>query len=149
MIAISGAMSTTAGDTAEIHAGLMPLRLIVSKVQHCAALRMSTLPLVHPISKVVTNARRRRIKQHTTRIHNLIWTFDLDPGRMKKVEAVRYDVEWKAGMERRIAGRNQGFLQWIGSGRGDRRGGGVTKGGQTKMEDQKDEGGECGAARGV
>ena len=31
-----------------------------------------------------------------------IWTFDLDPGRMEKVEAVRHDVGWKAKLRRRI-----------------------------------------------
>ena len=41
-IMISGAMSTTAGDATEIHAGLLPLRPHVSEVQHQAALRMST-----------------------------------------------------------------------------------------------------------
>ena len=101
-IAISGAMSTTAGDAAEIHAGLLPMRLYVSATQHQAALHMSTLPKAHPMSKAITNARARRTKRHTTRINDLIWTFDLDPGRLEKVEAVRHDVGWKTKLERRI-----------------------------------------------
>ena len=49
------------------------------------------------------NARVCWIKRHTTRINDLIWMFNLDSSRIEKVEAVRYDVGWKAGMERTIA----------------------------------------------
>ena len=110
-ILISSAMSTTARDPAEIHAGLLPLHLYVSDTQHRAALCMSTLPKAHPLSKAVTNTRVRRIKRHPTRINGLIWTFDLDPNRMEKVEAVRYDVGWRAGMERRIANTKEKAIQ--------------------------------------
>ena len=110
-ILISGAMSTTAGDAAEIHAGLLPLHLYVSDAQHRVALCMSMLLKVHPLSKAITNARVRRIKRHPTRINDLIWTFDLDPNRMEKVEAVRYDVGWRAGMERRIANTKEKAIQ--------------------------------------
>ena len=104
-------MSTTAGDTAEIHAGLLPLHLYISDTQHRAALRMSTLPKAHPLSKAITNARVRRIKRHPTRINDLIWTFDLNPNRMEKVEVVRYDMGWRAGMERRIANTKEKAIQ--------------------------------------
>ena len=98
-ISITGAMNTTAGDVAEAHAGLIPISLYVSMAQHRAALRLATLPPTHPLSKVVKNARARRIKKHPTRIHDLIWTFDLDPSRIEKIEATRYDIGSKAAME--------------------------------------------------
>ena len=104
-------MSTTDGDVAEIHVGLLPLKLYVSDAQHRAALRMSTLSKAHPLNKAVTNARVRRIKRHPTRINELIWTFNLNPSRMEKVEAVRYDVGWKAGMERRIVNTKEKAME--------------------------------------
>jgi ribonuclease HI len=110
-IKISGAMSTTAGDAAEIHAGLLPLQLYVSEAQHQAALRMSSLPKAHPLSKAVMNARVRRVKRHTTRINDLIWTFNLDPSRIEKVEAVRYDVGWKVGMGRVMANTKEEAIE--------------------------------------
>ena len=111
VIAISRAMSTTAGDAAEIHAGLLPFRSYVSDAQHRAALRMCTLPSTHPLSKAVKNARGRRIKTHTTRINDLIWSFELDPERIEKVEAVGWETGWKPAMEREIASTKERAIE--------------------------------------
>ena len=69
------------------------------------------------------NARVCRVKRHTTRINYLIWMFNLDSSRIEKVEAVRYDVGWKAGIERTIASMMEEGMEKETADRGRRRGG--------------------------
>jgi ribonuclease HI len=72
---------------------------------------MSSLLKAHPLSKAIMNARVHRVKRHTTRINDLIWTFNLDPSRIEKVEAVRYDVGWKAEMGRVMANTKEAAIE--------------------------------------
>lgn len=58
-IAIIGAMSTTAGDIAEVHAGLMPIQALINWTCQRAALRLATLPKEHPLHAPYKRASKR------------------------------------------------------------------------------------------
>lgn len=61
-IMITGAMRTTATDILDIMANLLPFHLLVDKLRHHAALRLTTLPSTHPLYKPVANAATRLVK---------------------------------------------------------------------------------------
>ena len=51
--AITGALRTTATDVMEAHANIPPVKLLMHKVCHRAAIRLATLPESHPLHKPV------------------------------------------------------------------------------------------------
>src|ERR1700720_3860668 len=56
---ITGALATTAGDVLDIHAFLIPVDLMFRKVLFRAVSRVCTLPVTHPLYKVVRRAASR------------------------------------------------------------------------------------------
>jgi hypothetical protein len=61
-ILITGAMRTMAGDILDVHADLLPMNIMVDKFWWRAALRMATLPSLHPLFPYIRRAARGRIK---------------------------------------------------------------------------------------
>ena len=61
-LAITGAMRTTATDVLDAHANLLPMRLLIEKVQYRAALRMATLLSSHPLYQHIRTAVKRQVK---------------------------------------------------------------------------------------
>jgi ribonuclease HI len=94
-IAITGAMVTTATDVLDVHAGILPFHLLIDRIRHRAALRLSTLPLSHPLSKAVMNAQMRRVKRHPTPLHDLVWDYDVKPKKIETIKNVRYSTKWR------------------------------------------------------
>jgi ribonuclease HI len=76
---ITGALSTTACDVADMHAELLPFHFLVDKFIHRATTRLAALPSTHPLSKAVASAKRRRTKRHTTPLMDLFYTFNVNP----------------------------------------------------------------------
>lgn len=93
-IIITGAMRTTATDTLEYHANLLPMRLQITLIQHRAALRLCTIPDTHPLYPKVRKASRFRIKRHRGPIEELIQMFKLKPEQIETINAVRQDPKW-------------------------------------------------------
>jgi hypothetical protein len=60
-IMITGAMRTTAADTAEAHANLLPMRVLIDRYRARAALRLATLPPMHPLHRHVKRAARHKV----------------------------------------------------------------------------------------
>ena len=52
-IVIIGGLCTSPNDILDMHADLLPFHLLVDKVQYQAALRLATLPSMHPLHKPV------------------------------------------------------------------------------------------------
>jgi ribonuclease HI/exonuclease III len=93
-IMITGALRTTATDIIEMHANLLPFPLLVDKIRQRAATRLGTLPDSHPLSKAIINARKRRIKRHHTTLHDLVWSYNIEPDKMEKIGHVGRDAGW-------------------------------------------------------
>jgi ribonuclease HI/exonuclease III len=94
-IMITGALRTTATDILNAHADLLPLPLIIDKIRHRAAIQLGTLPETHPLSKAVTNARARFIKRHPTTLHELTWTYDIQPKKLETIGTITRNAYWK------------------------------------------------------
>lgn len=70
-IDIIGAMRTTAGDVAEIHANLIPVKALLNKICQRATTRIATLPISHPLKIPFNRTKKRMIKRHPTQLHFL------------------------------------------------------------------------------
>ena len=55
---ITGAMRTSPTDSLDVHADLLLFQLLVEKVLHRAAVRLATLPVLHPLMRHVNKAVR-------------------------------------------------------------------------------------------
>jgi ribonuclease HI len=84
-IAITGAMRTTATDTLEVHANIMPVELLLLNVCYRAALRMASLPESHPLHKPVRSCARRLVKRHPSPLHTLYHVFSINPNTQETV----------------------------------------------------------------
>ena len=62
VILITGALRSTATDTVETPAGLLPFHLLIDKVRYSTAIWLATLPSAHPLHKPATNTASRLVK---------------------------------------------------------------------------------------
>jgi hypothetical protein len=83
-IKITGALSTTATDSLDLHSGLPPLPALANHALHRATLRLASLPAAHPLFKIVRKASKRRTKRHPSPLMNLFHAFQIDPDRVAK-----------------------------------------------------------------
>jgi hypothetical protein len=88
-------MKSTANDTLDVNAALLPFKLRVSKVIHHAAIRLTTLPRQHPLAKHVKKAANRYFKKHCTTLHEMLHAFNLKPGHMEKIEVAVIEPKGK------------------------------------------------------
>jgi ribonuclease HI len=100
---IMGAMKTTATDTVEVMANLIPFQLLVEKHRHQAAIRLATLPESHPLHKPVINAAKTLVKHHPTPLHDLMHRYSIQPQGIETIKAVRFDTKWKPKISTHIA----------------------------------------------
>ncbi|KAF9521600.1 hypothetical protein CPB83DRAFT_778471, partial [Crepidotus variabilis] len=96
-------MRSSPHDTAIAHANLLPFPLLVNKVRQAAALRLATLPESHPLHKLVQNAANRYVKSHPTPLHELMYTYKIQPKTMEKLATVRKSTRWKSKLSTKIA----------------------------------------------
>jgi hypothetical protein len=71
-LAITGEMRTTASDTLDAHANLLPFQLLVDKVVHRAAVWLACLPDKHPLDARVSTAATQYVKKHRTPLHEIM-----------------------------------------------------------------------------
>ena len=88
-IAITGALRSTAADTLEVHAGIPPVQVRLTRLCTLAVARASTLTENHPLSRTVKRKATRLVKKHRTSFHNLLHGAAIDPQRMEKISPVR------------------------------------------------------------
>ena len=94
-LTITGAMKTTANDTLDVHANLLPLHLLISKIIHRAATCLACLPDNHPLSKHVLKASKKYVKKHRTPLHEIIHTYRLKLKEMEKIETTVMGPKWQ------------------------------------------------------
>jgi len=80
MLSITGAMNSTATDTLNAHANLLPTDLLLQRMCHRAALRLATLPSRHPLHK------HHNVKRHCSSLHNLLASFKIFPSNVKTLD---------------------------------------------------------------
>ena len=93
-LAITGAMKTTATDTLDAHANLLPFPLLVSKIIHRAATRLACLPSSHPVAPHVKKAATRYVKRHRSPLHEIMHLFKLQPHKMETINTVLEGPKW-------------------------------------------------------
>jgi len=84
-IAITGALHMNAMDTLEIHTGILPMQLLMHKVCHREALRITVLPSSHPLHEIFCKWERRKIKMHRSPLHELAHIYK---AHLKMVETI-------------------------------------------------------------
>ena len=78
-IAITGALSTAAGDAAMIHADLYDAGLTLLDTCHRASTRLAALPDSHPLKPHIKRVAQRVVKNHMTSLHILFALTAIDP----------------------------------------------------------------------
>jgi hypothetical protein len=96
-------MSTTANDTLDVLANLLPFHLLIEKHHFQAALCFATLPKSHPLHKAIANAAIRYVKKQLTLLHYMMHEYKLQPEKIKMIETTRQPNKWTPGFALRIA----------------------------------------------
>ncbi|KAJ3781017.1 hypothetical protein GGU10DRAFT_367985, partial [Lentinula aff. detonsa] len=77
---ITGAMKSSPTDLLDIHAGLLPMDLLLKKICHRAVLRLYTLPKQNPVTKIAIEAfRKQNVTKMSTPLRLLPLLFNLPP----------------------------------------------------------------------
>ena len=118
-IHITGALRTTANDTLDAHADLLPVDLLIDK--HCfwEALRLATLPTTHPLHSHVKKAAKHKPKKFPTPLHELFHTFPIDPPSIETIEAVRWSPKWRSKLRTNIATKREKAVEEEGNNRSE------------------------------
>jgi len=93
-VLITGALPSTATDTLNIHANLVPMAARIQILRHRAASRLGTLPTTHPLYKMTRWISKRRVKKHRGPMHELIQGFEVNPERIETIEPTRQGPGW-------------------------------------------------------
>ena len=89
-----GAMWTTAADTLNIHANILPASQQIEKVLMKTAIRLGTIPNTHPLYRHITEATKYNIKHHRSPINDMIHEYHINQRKTAKVAAVHQDPKW-------------------------------------------------------
>ncbi|THV00890.1 hypothetical protein K435DRAFT_854275 [Dendrothele bispora CBS 962.96] len=88
---ITGALSTTATDLLDLHAGLLPLPLEIKRHRQRDTARLCTLPDTHPLYQQLQRAAKHpRLARHISPLHNLLHRFDLKLSQLETRKPVRF-----------------------------------------------------------
>lgn len=99
-LVITGALASTPTDVLDVYANLLPVKYLVEKARHSAALRLATLARTHPLHAAVANTAKKYVKRHRTLLHELTGEFKIKPEKMEEVKAVRFGANWESTMAR-------------------------------------------------
>jgi hypothetical protein len=72
VLAITGGLRTSAMDSLNAHAYLLPAELTVRKWCHQALTRIATLPKEHLLYKIIKSCRTSKVKRHKGPLHHLV-----------------------------------------------------------------------------
>jgi hypothetical protein len=82
---MTGALRTTATDTLEAHANLLPLDLCIQNLCHQATIRLASHPNSHPLTPLLRRTSKLYVKKHKSSLHHLTHTYDLNPDTIEKI----------------------------------------------------------------
>lgn len=105
-LAITGGMRTTATDTLDVLANLLPFHILVEQHRMQAALRLAALPESHPLYHAVATSARRFVKRFPTPLHFLmsqLRELRVRPEKLERIAAVRQANKWVADLRITIA----------------------------------------------
>ncbi|KAF5335307.1 hypothetical protein D9611_011657 [Ephemerocybe angulata] len=87
MIAITGAMGSTAGDVLDAHAGVEPMEVQLLTIHRRAFTRMCTLPKRHALATHIRQSHRRRDQKfaNPTPIQIMARRYDINPTKVEKI----------------------------------------------------------------
>ena len=88
-LSIIGGMKSTPTDLLDAHTGLLPMELTLLRICHRAAIRLCSLPLLHPLYTMVRAAHLSTNEKHSDPIRNALKIFELNP---RKFETIRPDI---------------------------------------------------------
>ena len=84
-LAIVGGMKSTPTDLLDVHAGLLPVELMLLCICHGAMVKLCTLPDTHPLHPLVQASHRSWNKKHRDPIKNALRIFKLDPRKFEPI----------------------------------------------------------------
>ena len=97
-IHITGALRTTANDVLDAHADILPMELLIDKHCHHEAIRLATLPTLHPLHSHVKKAAKRKPKKHPAPLHHILHAYKIKPDRIEKIQAIRWSGGYPVGI---------------------------------------------------
>ena len=97
-LAITGGLRSLPTDALDATAFLMPAALTVDKWCHRAMVRLATLPVKHPLHKIVASKVTHRISRHKAPLNCLLGMYDLDPKKVEKIPATARHPAQKGGL---------------------------------------------------
>jgi ribonuclease HI len=84
-LAITGGLRTSPTDALDACAYTIPVDLIAEKWCHKAAVRLATLPPVHPLFKPIRASANGNIRRHKAPLHSLMQLFEINPKETEKI----------------------------------------------------------------
>jgi ribonuclease HI len=84
-ISILGTMRSTASDTLEVHAKLLPAEHRMQNLCYQAALRLAAHPKSHPLYVPVRKAAKRYVKRHRSSLHYLFHASQIDIASIESI----------------------------------------------------------------
>jgi hypothetical protein len=78
-LAINGAMCSTASDTLDAHANLLPMDLLLEKICYRGLIRVCTLPGTHPLHDRIRDYSNNPARAQPMPLQNLIKIFNVVP----------------------------------------------------------------------
>ena len=76
---------STATDVLDLHADVLPVKLLLNKISHRAFLRLTTLAPTHLLQKLVYTCAKHYIRLHCSPLHELANVFDIDPQEVEVI----------------------------------------------------------------
>ena len=95
--AITGTLRSMATDTLDLHANLLPVNLLLHKICHCAAVRLTMLPASHPLAARFQLRARKFIKVHRSALHKLTFIYSINPSVVETLSPVRLPPRCQTG----------------------------------------------------
>jgi ribonuclease HI len=97
----TGALPSTASDSLNAHADLLPLPLLASRIAFRESVRMISLPPTHPLHHPIRRSTRL-LKRHNSPLHRLLHIFHLSPTAFESIPAVRHPSSWSSNIKTSI-----------------------------------------------
>jgi len=88
MWAITGGLWTSPNDLLDVHAGVLPVNLMLECICHSAVVRTATLPASHPLQSMIRGYSKTPAKTHLSPLQKLIKRFKIRP---RHFETIRPD----------------------------------------------------------
>jgi hypothetical protein len=87
--AITGGLSTTAGNIQDVHAFILLIELLFQKLLYMAALHLCALPTLHSLHPLLPSAAHHKVKWHLSPIHHLLHFVQVNPKNVEMIAPVR------------------------------------------------------------